>query len=200
MKLSFDFSLNEIAPNGGVEPVWAPKIKRWSQLDQESFAVAEATHRCLNFLGKPDQLVILSSQGSAQTDFLFAHSNRVSPSYFVHTLPNVRSLAFSSLTAWEGPVFCFSQGKNSLVRFLHEIAIVHQQVNTLVLNLNKVGSVYHCDFYKIGPAQATTYVLEKNESASSEEFFLDDFSFRNELMVKSQVLVRDDLIIRKLGT
>lgn len=198
MKLGLDFSLNEIIHDSINEPVWAPKIKRWSQLDQESFAVAEATHRCLNFLGKPDQLVILSSQGSAQTDFLFAHSKKISPSYFVHTLPNVRSLAFSSLTAWEGPVFCFSQGKHSLVRFLHEIAIVHHQVNTLILNLNKVGSVYHCDFYKIGPAQAATYVLEKIETESSEEFFLDDFSFRKELESNSIVQVRDDLIIRKL--
>lgn len=197
MKLNFEFALNQIVPNYETEPAWAGKIKRWSQMDQESYVVAEATHRCLNFLGKPDQLVILSSHGSAQTDFLFAHSKKISPSYFVHTLPNVRSLAFSSLTAWEGPVFCFSQGKYSLVRFLHEIAIVHQGVNTLILNLNKVENGYHCDFYKIGTAAASSHVLEKNESSSTDKFLLNDFSFRQELEHKPQVHVRDDLIIRK---
>ncbi|MBA2405289.1 MAG: hypothetical protein H0V66_11005 [Bdellovibrionales bacterium] len=197
MKLNFEYSHHELIPDLTTEPAWAGKIKRFSQLDQESFVVAEVTHRCLNFLGKPDQFIILSSHGSSQTDFLFAHSNKISPSYFVHTLPNVRSLAFSSLTAWEGPVFCFSQGKHSLVRCLNEIALVHHGVKTLILNLNKVDGIYYCDFYKIGKAQGNGLVLERSETKSSDEYLLDDFTFRKELELKSLVQIKDDLIIRK---
>lgn len=200
MKLSFEYVLNDIVPDYTHEPAWAGKIKRWSQLDKESLAVAEATSRYLPFLGNPQQLIILSSQGSSQTDSLFAHSKKISPSYFVHTLPNVRSLVFSTLTAWEGPVFCFSQGKYSLVRFLHEVATVHHQVKTLILNLNRVEQVYQCDFYKVGMGQTDSLnVLEYNGEVSSNNFLLDDFTFRTHLQSESLIHIKNDLTIRKIS-
>lgn len=197
MKLGLKYFHNVINPNFSIEPDWSSKIKRWSQLDNESFVVAEATQRSLSLLGNPDQLIILSSQGSAHTDYLFAHSKKISPTYFVHTLPNVRSLAFSSITSWEGPVFCFSQGKYSLVRFLYEISTAHHKTNSLIINLNKVDLLYYCDFYKIGQVQTDTHILEKSDKESSDEFLMDDFLFRKKLELESCVNVRHDLIIRK---
>jgi hypothetical protein len=198
MRLEFKYLFHDISPDPAHEPVWAPEIKRWSQLDKESFVMAEATARSLKFLGNPEQVILLSSQGSTPTDFLFAHSNKLSPSYFVHTLPNVRSLVFSKLSGWEGAMFCFSQGKHSLVRFLNEVLLAHSQVKTLIINLNHLEGIYHCDFYQVGThVDGATHVLEGE--ANMDKYLMDDFMLRDMITKKETIELKNGLTIRKIS-
>jgi hypothetical protein len=172
--INLDYKLNSILIDRLVEPTWAPKIKRWSQLDDASFVLAQATSECFEFLKWDfDQLIVVSTQGSGKTDRLFVTDTKISPSHFVHTLPNVRTLVFSLLTGWEGEMYCLSQGKHSLVNFLKEVPLVHAQARSLVININKVGDYHECDFYKIAP-DLNTFV-----SVSADH--INDFAFRSEL-------------------
>ena len=160
--------------------------------------MAEATARSLKFLGNPEQVILLSSQGSSPTDFLFAHSNKLSPSYFVHTLPNVRSLVFSKLSGWEGAMFCFSQGKHSLVRFLNEVLLAHSQVKTLIINLNHLEGIYQCDFYQVGKqVDGATHVLEGE--ANVDKYLLDDFMLRDMITKTETIELKNGLTIRKIS-
>lgn len=198
MRLQLKYLFHDISPDLTGEPVWAPEIKRWSQLDKESFVMAEATARSLKFLGNPEQVILLSSQGSSPTDFLFAHSNKLSPSYFVHTLPNVRSLVFSKLSGWEGAMFCFSQGKHSLVRFLNEALLSHSQVKTLIINLNHLGGIYQCDFYQLGShVEGATHVLEGEGAV--DKYLMDDFMLRDKIINTETVVLKNGLTIRKIS-
>ncbi len=197
--MGLDFLFQDIVPDFTREPAWSGKIKRWSQLDAASFIVAEATHQARDFIGNSQQVILLSTQGSGRSDHLFAHHSKISPSYFVHTLPNVRGLAFGSISAWEGPVFCFSQGKYSLVKCFHEVILAHSHLSTLIVNFNQSGESYQCDFYRVGP----------QESGSRQEIFLhgkmdsvkplmDDFRLREELKTNQSAALSADLMIRKM--
>lgn len=198
MRLQLKYLFHNISPDPVHGPAWAGEIKRWSQLDKESFAVAEATAKSLNFLGNPEQVILLSSQGSSPTDYLFAHSNKLSPSYFVHTLPNVRSLVFSKLSGWEGAMFCFSQGKYSLVMFLNEALLAHSTVKTLIINLNHVDGVYQCDFYQLGAqVDGATHVLEGEGVVS--KYLMDDFTLRNKITQTETLDLKNGLTIRKIS-
>lgn len=197
MILDLDYRLNDIQVDFGKAPAWANKIQRWSQLDAQSYAVAESTFRHLDFFSDIDQFIILSSQGSFQTDYLFAHGAKLSPSSFVHTLPNIRSLAFSQISGREGVMFCFSQGKHSLIKFFNEAIIAHQTKVSLVLNLNKRGAFYECDFYRLGPVSHGPYCLEKLSGTQSDEFMLNDFQFRDQLASESRLKLSAGLIVRK---
>jgi len=205
MKLTLTYRLNEIVPEIEKEPAWSSQIKRWTQLDASSYIVAEATFRHLDFIKAKeiDQLILLSSQGSFETDCLFAHSSKFSPAHFVHTLPNVRSLAFSQISNWEGVMFCLSQGIHSLLNFFYEALLAHYLQNTLILNLNKKEENYQCDFYHLCPflnekqcyLEINTHVQKEEEKRS---FFVDDFQFRDFLHVKSQLPLSPALTLRNI--
>jgi hypothetical protein len=172
--INLEYKLNTVLVDKTVEPSWASKIKRWSQLDDASFVLAQASSDCFDFLRWDyEQLIVVSTQGSGKTDRQFITDKKISPSHFVHTLPNVRTIVFSLITGWEGEMYCLSLGKKSLVNFLKEVPAVHAQSRTLVISLNKVGDYHECDFYKIAPDLANPVAVTPDH--------LDDFHFRSEL-------------------
>lgn len=178
MSLNLAYQFNDIVLDKTITPVWAEQIKRWSQLDEASFVLAEAVSKNMDFFAEGfDQLVVVSTQGSLHTDRLFVNDVKISPSNFVHTLPNVRSIVFSVLTKWEGPLFCLSQGTHSLVSFLNEADLVHQDQKTLVISLNKLNNIHQCDFYLVGKnCKNSQYTFTSADQIES------DFTFRSKLM------------------
>lgn len=187
MSLNLSYKLNDISLDKTITPSWAEQIKRWSQLDEASFILAEAVSKNMDFLSESfDQLIIVTTQGSFHTDRLFVNDSKISPSNFVHTLPNVRSIVFSVLTGWEGPLYCLSQGSQSLTSFFNEVPLVHANQKTLVINLNKKNNVHQCDFYLIGKnyknPQYSFISVNKDES-------LSDFSFRSLIQNGAEVVI-----------
>ena len=86
------------------EPAWRSKVERWYQIDPPSFALCESFWQNQDFLAKSPDLILLNSpEASYKTDRQFAKT--LSPSKFVHTLPNVRSSALFQLIPWRGPLF-----------------------------------------------------------------------------------------------
>ena len=65
MSLNLSYKLNDISLDKTITPSWAEQIKRWSQLDDASFVLAEAVSKNMDFLSESfDQLIIVSTQGS----------------------------------------------------------------------------------------------------------------------------------------
>jgi len=97
---SFTFNfMNQNFP----EPAWKGKVERWYQIDPPSFALCESYWQNQDFLGEaPDMILLNSPQASFKTDQMFCKT--LSPSKFVHTLPNVRTSALFQLIPWRGPL------------------------------------------------------------------------------------------------
>lgn len=195
--LKLDYKFCSIQRKMDETPGWADKIKRWSQLDEASYVLAQATFENLDYLKDNfDQLIITSTQGSSKTDHQFVSAEKVSPTHFVHTLPNVRSIVFSLLTAWEGEMFCFTKGKTSLVNFLSRAAVTDGSQSTLVININKVQDDYQCDFYKLSPIllnPSHEFVFTDNKKTQ-----YDDFCFREMLLNQSEIALSENVSLRKI--
>lgn len=200
MSLYLDCHYHTLSLDRTLTPEWASKIKRWSQLDEASLALAEATHQSLEFFsGGFDQLILTSSQGSFFTDRQFVTDTKLSPSNFVHTLPNVRSVVFSILTEWVGPMYCFSQGEHSLVSFFHEAPLVHAEVLSAVINLNKVGEQFQCDFYLLGKKlKKTMHAIYSMPAPGATSYLVNDFELRELISKKSEVALTNHSGIRKI--
>ncbi len=197
--MNLDYRMNEITFDKTQSPEWADKIKRWAQLDEASYAVAEAVWKNRDFLSSGfDQLILTSTQGSSHTDYSFVSDVKISPSHFVHTLPNVRSIVFSILTGWEGPLYCFSKKQHTLVSFLSEAPLVHKKQKSMVVNVNKTGSIHQCDFYLVDPAATRgQYDFISNEEKSDAQFLIDDFTLRKELGQKEEIFLTKNIGLRK---
>lgn len=132
-------------------PLWSSLVNRWHQLDDEAYCVAEATFRKKGFIGKPDLVIFTTTESSMNTDCLFSQSEKFSPSHFVHTLPNVRSLSFSLVLNWEGPLLCTSLGEHSL-RTANELSKIHlkskQVKNVMIVLVSRLDEVIKIDFIK----------------------------------------------------
>jgi hypothetical protein len=179
MIINLNYKLHSVVLDRSITPLWSEKIKRWSQLDDASLVLAHVAHDNLDFLTWDfNQLVLVSNQGSGKTDYQFVTDAKISPSNFVHTLPNVRSVVFSMATGWEGEMFCLSHGKNTLLNFLKEIPEVHANTRTLIVSLNKVVDRFECDFYKTGPGLTTTTPVELSHN--------DDSHFRKTLSLRDK--------------
>jgi hypothetical protein len=88
------------------EPGWKSKVERWYQIDPPSFALCESYWQNQDFLkDAPDLILLNSPQASFKTDQNFCKT--LSPSKFVHTLPNVRTSALFQLIPWRGPMMSF---------------------------------------------------------------------------------------------
>ena len=103
MSQSFTFNfMNQNFP----EPGWKGQVERWYQIDPPSFALCESYWQNQDFLNlEPDLILLNSPQASFKTDQLFCKT--LSPSKFVHTLPNVRTSALFQLIPWRGPMLSF---------------------------------------------------------------------------------------------
>ena len=86
-------------------PPWAALVDRWYQLDDASFALADA---CWSWREqeRPAAVILSSPQGCFQTDRRFVETGATSPAVFVHTLPSVRAAAACSVLNWSGMMLC----------------------------------------------------------------------------------------------
>lgn len=182
MKLGFEFRLGTYKRDKSV-PSWAKKVRRWNQLDDEAFIVAEACEKNLDFIGNPSRVVIVSPLGSTQTDLNFAHSETLSPSDFVHTLPNVRSISLSQITGWCGEVFCFSSGYNSLIKSLiNSLCTYNENEEVLIISLIQNKDNYFCDLYKITEASGQMWNWQyTDKNCSDQDIKINDLEFREEI-------------------
>jgi hypothetical protein len=113
-----DFDFIHPAP---VEPLWKNKVDRWYQLDASAYGLAEFYQQYASELGThPDLIVLASPAASNLTDRQFVSLGAQSPAKFVHTLPNIRISPLCQVMAWNGPVLCLQNGKNTLESALTE--------------------------------------------------------------------------------
>ncbi|MBI3556414.1 MAG: hypothetical protein HY074_09145 [Deltaproteobacteria bacterium] len=103
------------------EPVWAAKVDRWYQLDACAYGLSQAWWQLKESLGPRPAFLILASPGASnETDLAFARSGAISPSKFVHTLPNVRASALCQVMDWAGPMLCLQNGSRTLLGGIRE--------------------------------------------------------------------------------
>lgn len=157
--MKLDCKFHTLKRDRTVIPEWAKLISRWHQLDDESYLVAEACFLSKEFIGNPELIYFSSKDGSNPTDSLFVKGAKFSPSNFVHTLPNVRSLSLSLVLEWEGRLLCNSLGNNSLDSCLN-LAMVNLSSNineVLIVNISYEKDYINIDFLKMTRAGYTPW-------------------------------------------
>jgi hypothetical protein len=88
------------------EPLWKDDVERWYQIDGPAYGLCEMFWQNKSDLETKPQAVLLNSpEASYKTDLAFCKT--LSPSKFVHTLPNVRSSSLFQLMKWSGPLYSF---------------------------------------------------------------------------------------------
>ncbi len=115
---------HKILPFPPVEPpVWAPKVERWYQLDRFAYLLPEAFSRWEEEIGssRPDCQFLACAGASNFTDQAFVLSQAMSPTKFVHTLPNIRSSSLLAVMGWEGPVFSLHRDPHTLAGAFREV-------------------------------------------------------------------------------
>ncbi len=101
-------------------PEWASLVERWYQLDAPSYLLCQSYWESKSKLTAPPDLILLNSpQTSFVTDRAFCQT--LSPSKFVHTLPNVRSSALLQLLEWRGPLFSFVDEKAKILKYAENV-------------------------------------------------------------------------------
>ena len=98
----------------GEPPPWANSVERWYQLDAYAYGFLHAFSRWKNVGNRPDAIVLASPHASNETDAAFVRSHGMSPTRFVHTLPNVRSAPLCQLLEWSGPVISVHRDPTTL--------------------------------------------------------------------------------------
>ncbi len=93
---------------------------RWSQLDAYSYALAEAGYVWKNLLSPPHLVISASPSASNYTDREFVQTGALSPSLFVHTLPNVRCSLLCQIMEWSGPVITIQKDPHTFLEGLVE--------------------------------------------------------------------------------
>lgn len=119
-------------------PAWHLKVDRWYQLDGAAYGLVDAYFSCLpKLLCRPDFIFLASPSASNQTDFEFVESGAISPSLFVHTLPNIRSAPLLQAMEWAGPLLCLQMGCQTLISACVEAAqmALNSQQNVWILSV-----------------------------------------------------------------
>ena len=186
--MKLDVCLNSIEKKDGVVPKWAGLIKRWNQLDGEAFAVAQASYDNREFIGKPSLIVFTSMEGSAPTDCDFVNSSKVSPAFFVHTLPNVRAMSLSLIIEQESRVLCLSRGEKSLISCIDQFYKLSQnQQDVLLVATKKVDHNYECDFYKLNGSTGRHDWSISTDGIGNKVG--NDFEFRTQILKNSAISI-----------
>ncbi len=120
-------------------PSWAAKVERWYQLDPFAYFLPEAFAR-FALASRPDSMLLACAGASNLTDHAFAAGGAVSPTKFVHTLPNIRCSSLLSVMGWSGPVFSLHRDPFTLAAAFAE-ALVRAQAGAecWVWNVNELG-------------------------------------------------------------
>ena len=98
------------------EPAWSTKVDRWYQLDEVSYSFCEALHQWnyLSDVQKPDVILLALAGASNLADFDFVNTGAISPAKFVYTLPNICISVIFQMLGYNGKVYCFHQGNQTL--------------------------------------------------------------------------------------
>jgi 3-oxoacyl-(acyl-carrier-protein) synthase len=99
--------LFECNVNHRATPIWKNQVERWSQLDENTYALCSAINEWYsqNLLPKECNILLISIGGSNIADYEFVKTGMISPSKFVYTLPNVALAAISQIWGWSGKAF-----------------------------------------------------------------------------------------------
>jgi hypothetical protein len=125
------------------EPIWHRFVDRWNHLDAYAYGLVQA---CFQWKmapeAYPDFIILASPEASNRTDFQFAHTGGLSPSKFVHTLPNVRSSSLCQVLKWNGPLLCIQNDPHTQVTALREGAdlMIGHWNRIWVLSITRNGS------------------------------------------------------------
>jgi hypothetical protein len=122
-------------------PSWAPKVERWYQLDPFAYFLPEAYAR-ISPASKPDSMLLACAGASNITDHAFAAGGALSPTKFVHTLPNIRDSSLLSVMGWEGPVLSLHRDPFTLsTAFIEALARAQGGAECWVWAANELGKV-----------------------------------------------------------
>lgn len=116
------------------EPVWAPKVDRWYQLDAPAFCLTELAWQLKDVAERPQALILACEGASNQSDFLFSSTGATSAQKFSHTLPNVRASAVLQAIGWSGPVLCFQKDPFTLASALFQVPILFPNQHVWVMH------------------------------------------------------------------
>jgi len=105
------------------EPSWGHLVDRWYQLDAAAYGLSQAySVWASEVLDRPRMIILASPLGSTETDFRFVQAGAMSPSKFVHTLPNSRGGPLLQLMNWSGPLLCLQSDPFTQVSAVNEAA------------------------------------------------------------------------------
>lgn len=155
---------------------WENKIERYGQLDECSMALAQATAA----INPQANFIILASNGGSQiSDLSFIQGEYVAPFKFVHTLPNVRSVAISQLLAWQGPMICVSDDPISLIKGLKEAHYLYKDgiSKIWVMNVSRQKEQnFNCHFFEFNTNGQFKLRLGDQLRHQSDALFLENFT------------------------
>lgn len=150
------------------EPRWKNDVERWYQLDASAYGLPQAYDLWKEQLPKPSAIILASSGASNETDFHFAQTQGLSPSKFVHTLPNVRCSPLCQVMKWFGPVYCVSRGDRTQVLAIREaVELLAELPCVWVLSVQKSDERYQVSGYFFEKTlQSGNYEIWKNHISS----------------------------------
>jgi len=145
-------------------PSWAGKVERWYQLDTFAFCLPEAFVR-LALSSRPASMLLACGGASNLTDRAFVQGGAVSPTKFVHTLPNIRSSSLLSVMEWQGPLLSVHRDPFTLAFALREACSRAQKsAESWVWCVDAQGSV---DLFAFGVKSGHTHQVSPRSPDSS---------------------------------
>lgn len=130
------------------EPLWAPKVDRWYQLDEPAYCLTQFVWSIKEKTQKPEGIVLACEGASNQSDTLFASQGATSAQRFSHTLPNVRASSVLQMMDWHGPLVCLQKDPFTLACALQQAPILFPGKLTWILNYCpslKTCTLIECD-------------------------------------------------------
>lgn len=116
MRIDLNHQVHSFGSDRTHVPNWHQSVDRWYQLDEAAYGLVDTYFHCLSKLfSRPDFIILASPAASNHTDFEFVKSGAISPSLFVHTLPNIRSAPLLQAMEWTGPILCLQAGIRTLL-------------------------------------------------------------------------------------
>ena len=147
-------------------PAWAGLVDRWYQLDAPAYGFAQAYSNSKNELGPhPGLIIIASPRASNTTDRAFASGGAASPSRFVHTLPNIRSVSLLQVMGWHGPLLCVQDDPRTIRHALDQALAHFESDETLrsVWVVSFVDSVSETSFFVLTRDPSGPVKLERTD-------------------------------------
>jgi hypothetical protein len=154
------------------EPSWKDKVPRWSQLDGPAFALTEFFWSNQKLLQTPSMILLASPGASNVTDRRFVLADSLSPSLFVHTLPNIRCSPMCQVMEWSGTVIGIQNDPHTLLAGLREGLDFVSRENPLLWVLGVVSekneSTVHC--FEVGLPDKQKFRLTSEQEVRSSKF------------------------------